>query len=380
MEIEVIEDSYHFKYTDIRYEIPYSGSDLELYRKSQMEKIAGHFGAVLEKYGIKYFKKDIYNVINRYIFNYFSQKKYEFADPLFPYIEDPLEYDNDMKTNIEYIFSIGDATDIVKEINLSQLFIKAIFNTKKYYVSNGSVKKNKNKNKIIFDNKKVIFENETEKYELPISVYKKLSNDYENYKLLNSHDYDKDELIYSLLIRYETLFSRGNQWAMPVRVKEQYKKEFGVNFELFASSFNHFYKYYCSIFYDIEKYFMSVGFFQNVTYIRGFYMANPPYEEKLLYNMVSKIKDSLSKTDEKLSFVFGMPSWDKYEFKLHKDIQKSKYLLFSYVIGDKEVNWYDFMSNKYMRIPSNVRYVMSNDKKLNTKKIKYIFDKYWVKS
>lgn len=377
MEIEIITNDYNFTYKDIKYEIDVINPKIEFYRKIEMLKIVNKLKNILEKYNIKYNNTLLYNVINRYILYYFSKVKYDFIDPLFPFIKNPEEYDKMTEFNIKSIFKTDKAKVITTELQLDKLFRNAIKNIK-------SVKNINNKETfdIELKNNKIYFKskiNDIFSYKIPINIYKKLEKDYKKYKNYNSHNYKLDILIYCLLIRYDTLFSRGNQWAMPVSVKKEFKKEFNINFEVFASSFNHYYDYYCSIFYDLEKYFMSIGYFQNVKYIKGFYMANPPYEEKLLNKMYSIIQKYLEETNKKLTFIVGTPSWDKYYFELHDIIKSSKYHAFSYKIENREVQWYDFMENKYMKIPSNIRYVLTNNKNLDIDKIKYIMDKYWTK-
>ena len=85
------------------------------------------------------------------------------------------------------------------------------------------------------------------------------------------------------MMRYNSLSSIGNQMGIPIDVKKKLK-DCDVDFEGFASAFNHYCKYYCSMFYDIEKYFGSLGPYQNITYIKGIFMLNPPYEKNLLHN------------------------------------------------------------------------------------------------
>lgn len=377
MEIETISEDYNFIYKDITYEINKINPRIEMYRKIEMLKIIYKFKVILDKYKIIYRNDDVlYNVINRYIFFYFSEVKYSFVDPLFPYVENPDKYDKIMEDNIKYIFKSNIAKKITKELKLDKMFKNAII-----HIKNIKNIKSKKSFSIIMKDNTVYFKSKIDdifSYKIPVDVYNKMDNDYKKYKNYNSHSYDLDELIYCLLIRYDTLFSRGNQWSMPKTVKEKFRKKFNINFEIFASSFNHHYDYYCSIFYDIEKYFMSIGPFQNVRYIKGFYMANPPYEEKLLYQMYSVIENSLDNTNDNLTFIIGTPSWDKYNFELHDIIKKSKYYRSSYKLQDKEVRWYDFIEKNYMRIPSNIRYVIGNNKSQDLDGVSDIIE-YWKK-
>ena len=207
---------------------------------------------------------------------------------------------------------------------------------------------------------------------ISVKLYDKLTLDYNKYKNINNHSYKLNDLVYCILLRYETLNSGGHQWGIPLPIKDMFKDKFNINFEMFASSLNHYYDYYCSMFYDIEKYFMSLGQFHNIKYIRGFYMANPPYEEKMLNNMFTIMNNSFTNNKNKLSFIFGTPTWDTFYFSLHDKIKSSKYYVFSHRFNDYQVKWYDFTQNKYETIPSSTRYVISNDKNIDVDGLKSI--------
>ena len=201
------------------------------------------------------------------------------------------------------------------------------------------------------------------------NLYNKLKRRFTEYKQKVNHYYKLDDLIYCLLLRYHTLNSLGHQWGIPTNIKDQFTDNLHINFECFASSLNHYYKYYCSIFYDIEKYFMSIGYFQNVNYIKGFFMANPPYDIDLLHNMVNKFITSLDKSRENLSFIFGLPTWKIDEtYKLPLTVKNNKYCIYQIVFKDYQLLWYDFIKEDFHRIPSSTRSVISNniDKTDNT--------------
>ena len=53
---------------------------------------------------------------------------------------------------------------------------------------------------------------------------------------------------------------------------------------------------YCSLFYDIDSKFGSFGNFNLIKYQKGFFIANPPYENELLEIMVNKFEDSINKS------------------------------------------------------------------------------------
>ena len=148
--------------------------------------------------------------------------------------------------------------------------------------------------------------------------------------------------------------------GIPEAIKDLFK-ECDINFEGFASALNHYYYYYCSMFYDIEKYFGGMGPFQNITYIRGTFMLNPPYEKNLLNAMTAKIIGSLNASRKELCFIFGSPTWsNRKEITFHNTLCNSKFFKTKYVFGDYEVPWYDFLTKTYARIPSSTRYILAN--------------------
>ena len=110
-------------------------------------------------------------------------------------------------------------------------------------------------------------------------VYYKLLNKYNKIKL--DDKYEIDTLIWCLLFRYITLGSHNHQLAVIPSVMKKLKEEYKLNIELFASGINHYFDNYCSLFYDIEKYFGSCGSFFNFIPVRGLFGFNPPYENYL---------------------------------------------------------------------------------------------------
>ena len=69
------------------------------------------------------------------------------------------------------------------------------------------------------------------------------------------------------------------------KFKKDLSEQYSINFELFGSCFNHVYNKYCSLYYDLERYFGSVGNFFNIKLNEGIYFANPPFDETIMRNM-----------------------------------------------------------------------------------------------
>ena len=145
------------------------------------------------------------------------------------------------------------------------------------------------------------------------SVYKKLKNKYSIYSS-QFKNIDLDVLLWCLLFRYITLGSHNHQLAVIPSVMDCFKSKLKLNIEVFASGINHHLDHYCSLFYDIEKYFGSLGSFFNIKPIRGLFGFNPPYENYIMEKGTEKIITFLKESEENkkpLGFLITIPIWDK---------------------------------------------------------------------
>lgn len=167
-----------------------------------------------------------------------------------------------------------------------------------------------------------------------------------------------DDLLFCCLVRYITLGSGANQFMVDLEYKKQLRKKFNLNFECFGSVFNHYYNHYCSMFYDIEKYFGSCGSFMALQITKGFYMANPPYDNVLLHNMYSCVKIALESKDG-VAFIMSIPKWENYQ--LEENIEENKLY---YAKKVKKEFFLDPMKNKKVPIPPYISYLFFNKKYL----------------
>lgn len=119
-----------------------------------------------------------------------------------------------------------------------------------------------------------------------------------------------DQYIFCLVFRYSYMDSGNQQLAINQHIKEMYKK-CGVNFELFGSAINTISMNYCSLFYDIEKYFGSNGNFFDIQLDSGVYWCNPPYDDTIMTNTADKLINIL-KTNKEVAFIITIPIWDVY--------------------------------------------------------------------
>jgi hypothetical protein len=368
---------YHFDYIDIQYDNNIISPMIEIFRWEKFQELKHHIKTILVNHNLKPIKRNmddnITNVMVRLIFEGFSHKIQHLRDGLFNIVKDSKSLKNDLQyTFKQYNKPLNDIIimQIYNEINLSYIVDNIIKDVNIFSKNLTSHKKNKsykyklykshivNKNlgvTLISNNKKIISH-------IPQAVYIKLKKRFLEYCKKNpSFKKNKcDDFISCILIRYTAISSLGNQMGIPIPAKNQYKK-CNIDFEGFASSLNHYYKYYCSMFYDLEKYFGSLGSYMNITYKRGVYMHNPPYEKKLLTNMVNIIIYSMQNSNEKLCFFFGTPLWEKYtEFKLHDTVHNSNFFKKKFIQNDFEFPWYNFIGEDYAKIPKGVRYVMAN--------------------
>jgi len=186
---------------------------------------------------------------------------------------------------------------------------------------------------VTFDikNKKLI--NILNNISIPISIYNKLS------KCYSGESNKIDNYIWAILFRYQLLGSNNHQLAILPNIMEQLNSDYSLKFECFASVINNNFNDFCSIYYDLEQYFGSVGSFFNMDLIKGTYGFNPPYQKDIITKGINKLFDFLNNTTSDLTFIITIPIWDiegqlimnnkttiNYgDFEIIKNIKESKY-------------------------------------------------------
>lgn len=362
---------YKFKYPKIRVSNVSLAKEIERY--NQHQKIRKNILSKFKKYKISpkkgNLKTNVNKVIYRFIISNLSQKILKLKDGLYHHNNNEEFFKKDIST----IFKINEIQlkKLIKEINICSMFDKAIEN-----ISNCKNVKitlyKENKSKRLYLHTDI-----SPKLYVPNIVKKKLKTRYLEYKKHNKV-ISFDDAVYILLLRYHTLDSGNQQSGMPYLVRDKFKS-LDYNFECFASSLNHHLKYYCSMFYDIEKIFMSLGFFQNITYIKGNYMANPPYELNLLNNLVDTVIKSC-KSKQKITFMYGLPDWERFnaKFEFLEKTKNSKYKKYQFKLPPFKFTWVNFMEpDSVVKIPSSYRFVLSNEKIEKNKH--HEINKYWGK-
>lgn len=145
---------------------------------------------------------------------------------------------------------------------------------------------------------------------IPKNVYFKMRKKSKN---VNIKNISNDMLIWIILYRYQLLSSNNNQLAVLPNVLNKMEMDLGLKFETFGSAINTSTKNYCSVYYDIERYFGSVGSFFNTNFFEGCYSFNPPYQKDIIDNGIKKILNMLNTAsilELKLTFIITIPIWD----------------------------------------------------------------------
>jgi hypothetical protein len=212
---------------------------------------------------------------------------------------------------------------------------------------------------------------------LPVNIYNKLVN------VFTGPKNKIDEYLWGIVFRYQLLGSNNHQLAVLPNIMNLMTQDYNLNFECFASAINSTFPRYCSIYYDLEKYFGSVGSFFNITPIKGTFGFNPPYQKDIIEIGVEKIFGFLDKTSESLTFIITIPIWDTigrsfmkkhYNNELNKQnidygdfcivnkIRESKYYIGSRMIPKEKFTYVDhnFELYKNKTIQNTYVIILSN--------------------
>ena len=135
-----------------------------------------------------------------------------------------------------------------------------------------------------------------------------------------------DAYVWAILFRYQLLGSNNHQLAVQPRIFESMEKDYGLNFECFASAINSVSKAYCSIYWDLERYFGSVGNFFKLDFKYGTFGFNPPYQINVMDLGIKKLLKHLDEATGPLTFFITIPIWDKEGRKTMEELYPEDYL------------------------------------------------------
>jgi hypothetical protein len=300
--------------------------------------------------------------IIRFIFLGISENKNK-IDPLFPFnFRNYTQIKKDIKNLI-----IKDENDIISnkiidELDLQNRFNKASIEVKKFV-------------------KKKIFQEPNFK----ITSYFKNNIEYkkiwygESFIILNSIIENKlkekykgsdrylDSIIWCLVFRYFTI-NDNNQLIL--NVHNDLDVHYNNYIELFASSINSYWLF-CSLFYDIEKYFQSFGNFFNIKILKGFYKANMPYDEEIMKNTCKRLVNMLKKSEKPLACLICMPVWDfegkkninptivNYDYGKYEALnilENSGLIKYKKILSKNQINYLSI--NNMKKIPASNTYII----------------------
>jgi hypothetical protein len=346
----------------------------------------------------KNYTRTITNMLASWFFTCYQKNDFE-LDDFFPsnYL------DNDIIIERVLVDYCSLHTDIIKNIDekikniindLHAIYSSIISKLQKYTSTSNTIYIKKYKNTHTRNNKNIIFytfninnnsyicnklNNVINNIMIPVDQYDIMQNKY------NGPDNMMDTIIWIILFRYQLLSSNNNQLAILPTIYKKMEEDFGLSVECFASAINSSSDYFCSLYYDVEKYFGSIGNFFNIIPIKGTYSFNPPYQYDVITNGIKKILEHLSNSSnikEELSFIITIPIWDNYgkdymaqnmvennnniikydEFEIMNEIRNSKYFKGLRMISKEEFTYMDhnFYLFKNKTIQNTYVIVMSN--------------------
>jgi hypothetical protein len=217
---------------------------------------------------------------------------------------------------------------------------------------------------------------------LPIDVYNKLKINYTgNLK-------DIDTIIWIIIFRYQLLGSNNHQLGILPNIINKMVEDYNLKFECFASSINSSLENYCSIYYDLEKYFGSKGNFFKIELTEGTYSFNPPYQKDIMDTGIKRLLgflENAKNNNKNLTFIMTIPIWDKEgqeilnqqnkidygDFEIIKEIKDSAYFIGLRLILKDEFTYLDhnFKLYKNKTIQNTYIIMLSTDPSIDFSKI-----------
>jgi hypothetical protein len=268
-------------------------------------------------------------LINRWCWHQYNNPSHK--DEVIPYVlDDNYDYERFVK-DLNYILDIHGEVHSVKITDTIILELKKLI-SEYLFVEYSNFKLRENiqiKIKRDFVEKKIRLQCAYKQNTYQVIIYSKVYNRLKtklimfgkNFDIMKNYSEDLDELldqyIFCLFFRYSYMDSGNQQLAISQSIKDMYKT-IGVDFELFGSAINTVSSQYCSLFYDIEKYFGSKGNFFDFQINKGIYWCNPPYDDTIMKNAAEKLVEVLNSNKE-VAFLVTIPIWDLKTQKLMKD-------------------------------------------------------------
>jgi hypothetical protein len=354
----------------------------------------------------KSFPRTLTNLLSSWMFTLYAFES-NYNDPFFPDCfqnSEPLKitlldfckYDNKIKDyNIivdkiikEFINFLNIQIEILNKYKISPFYLNSKDN---YKISKKIFNQIRNKESVYFykfkinvsfgiKDKRLI--NILDNILLPIDVYNKLKTNYTgNLK-------DIDIIIWIIIFRYQLLGSNNHQLGILPEIIDTMVEDYNLKFECFASSINSTLENYCSIYYDLEKYFGSQGNFFKIELTEGTYSFNPPYQKDIMDNGIRRLLvflENAKNNYKKLTFIMTIPIWDKEgqeilnqqnkidygDFEIIKEVKESAYFIGLRLILKDEFTYLDhnFKLYKNKTIQNTYIIMLSTDTNIDFSKI-----------
>jgi SAM-dependent methyltransferase len=198
---------------------------------------------------------------------------------------------------------------------------------------------------------------------------------YDKLKSAAKDDVKFYEHLAKMLLRNSIFEESGQQWSIGNNdLYEEIGKRLNINAELFASPLNFTIPNFCSVMYDTDKYFGSIGSFFDITPaklishgIKGA-IFNPPYSEKIMAPATVKLLDILAnmdKKDIKFNVVSFLPNWQDADYI--KTLLASKYTVNSFVYPKGRFTLQDKSTGKLFKGTFNLLVIFHSSKPGNIK-------------
>ena len=359
----------------------------------------------------KSFPRTLTNLLSSWMFTLYAFESND-NDPFFPDFfqnSEPLKItlldfckyeDKDKDYNVivdmiisEFIEFLNVQIDILNKYKISPFYLNSKDN---YQIIKKPFNQKRNEDTVAFYKFKIIvlfgikdrrLVNILENVLLPIDVYNKLKCNY------TGNPKDMDTIIWIIIFRYQLLGSNNHQLGILPDIIDEMVTDYNLNFECFASSINSTLGNYCSIYYDLERFFGSKGNFFKIELTEGTYSFNPPYQKDIMDKGIKRLLVFLenSKNNNKnLTFIMTIPIWDKEgqqilnqqnkidygDFEIIKDIKDSPYFIGLRLISKDEFTYLDhnFKLYKNKTIQNTYIIMLSTDVNIDFSKVlKYQF-------
>lgn len=161
-------------------------------------------------------------------------------------------------------------------------------------------------------------------------------------------------LLGTMVMRYASLLVGGQQWALPIELHRYMVENYQVTIEGFASPINSqilnidTHLHYCSLFYDTDAIYGSLGSFFGNTFNNCHVYANPPYVDAIMNATADKVIDSCRNANF-VRFFITVPEWTDAEY-YHK-LLTSEFLVYDYGFA-KGKHYYVDTNDGYKKIPT----------------------------